>query len=348
MAKYKIGIIGDGYTAADLLRLMAGHDEIEPVCIFSVDNIGKRIDEVYPSLAHFSSLVCEPTDLGTIKKKCDAVFLALPHGLSVPIVSELAAAGIKCIDLGADFRLKDARVYAAYYDKEHENPYLLNKAVYGIPELNREKIKNADIIANPGCFPTSAIIPLSPLLKAGVVESENIIIDSKTGVSGAGRSLKLASMFCEVNEGVKAYSVGRHRHMPEIAQELSLAAGKEVDLVFTPHLVPMSRGILSTIYVRLKPGVKGKEIREVLEEQYENEFFVRLLPNGLMPQTRWVYGSNFIDIGIYSDENRGKAILVSAIDNLVKGASGQALQNLNLVLRLEEGKGLKNLAPLFP
>lgn len=348
MHKYKIGIIGDGYTAADLLRLLAGHDEVEAVLIFSADNVGKRIDEVYPSLSRFHSLTCMATDLEMIKEKCDAAFLALPHGLSVPIVAELNRCGVKCIDLGADFRLKNPEVYEQYYEKKHENIELLKEAVYGIPELNREEIKKASVIANPGCFPTSSIIPLAPLLKARVIKNENIIIDSKTGVSGAGRGLKQASLFCEVNEGVKAYGVGNHRHFPEILQELEKAADCKVDMVFTPHLIPMSRGILSTIYVELEEGVKEEDLRTVLNEKYKDEFFVRILPEGIMPHTRWVTGSNFIDIGVYADEKRKKGIIVSAIDNLVKGASGQAIQNLNLVLGIDEGKGLRNLAPLFP
>lgn len=348
MGKYKVGIIGDGYTAADLLRLMAGHDEMEAVLIFSVDNVGKRIDEVYPHLAHFCSITCMATDLEMIKKECQAVFLALPHGVSVPIVTELNKAGVKCIDLGADFRLKDPEVYLEYYEKQHENRELLKEAIYGIPELNREEIKKASVIANPGCFPTGSIIPLSPLLEAGIIKTENIIIDAKTGVSGAGRGLKTGSLFCEVNEGVKVYGVGNHRHFPEIKQELEKAAGSFVDMVFTPHLIPMNRGILSTIYVELKEGVKEEDIRHVLTEKYKNEFFVRILPEGIMPHTKWVAGSNFIDIGIYADEKRRKGIIVSAIDNLVKGASGQALQNLNLVLGIDEGKGLRNLVPLFP
>lgn len=348
MHTYKIGIIGDGYTAADLLRLMAGHDEVEAVLIFSVDNVGKRIDEVYPHLSRFHSLTCKEADLNLMKEECAAVFLALPHGLSVPIVTELNRAGVKCIDLGADFRLKDPEVYEYYYEKRHENLNILKEAVYGIPELNREEIKKASVVANPGCFPTSSIIPLAPLLAAGAVENKNIIIDSKTGVSGAGRGLKQASLFCEANEGVKAYGVGNHRHFPEIKQELSRAAGCEVDMVFTPHLIPMSRGILSTIYVELKEGIGEEDLRSILLEKYKDEFFVRILPKGVMPHTKWVAGSNFIDMGIYADEKRKKGIIVAAVDNLVKGASGQAVQNLNLVLGIDEGKGLRNLAPLFP
>lgn len=335
-------IIGDGYTAAELLRLTALHGELEIIHIFSTENIGRRIDQVYPHLHGYSQLVCEATDLEIIKRDCQAVFMALPHGLSVPMVMELSKAGVKCIDLGADFRLKDAAIYERYYETIHEAPHLLAEAVYGLPELYRQEIKKADIVANPGCFPTSAILPLAPLLREGIISSENLVIDSKSGVSGAGKGLKATSMFCEVNEGIKAYGVGIHRHGPEIAQELSLAAGTQVSMVFTPHLVPMNRGILTTAYARLRPGKLPGEVRQALEDYYDQEPFIRVLPEGVMPHTKWVYGSNHVDIGIYADES-GTVIIVSAIDNLTKGASGQAIQNFNLVMGLEETRGL-----LFP
>lgn len=344
---FKIGIVGDGYTAVDLLRLMAGHPYLKPVCIFSTENIGLRIDEVYPHLRGFCDLTCQATDLELIKNECDAVFLALPHGLSVPIVKELLPSGIKVVDLGADFRLKDSFVYEKYYEKVHEAPELLSEAVYGIPELYRNDIKASQLVANPGCFPTSSIIPLAPLLLAGLIEEKGIIIDSKTGVSGAGKSLRPSSMFCEVNEGIKAYGVGTHRHTPEIAQELSFAAGKKAEVIFTPHLVPMNRGILTTLYTRLREGVPARLVRNILEDYYSQEKFVRILPEGIMPHTKWVYGSNFVDIGIYADDDTGNVILVSSLDNLVKGASGQAIQNLNLMLGIEEDLGL-NFAGVHP
>jgi len=337
---YKVGIIGDGYTAAELLRLMAGHDELETVMITSTENIAGGMAEIYPHLRAFTRLRCEATDLQTIKEKCQAVFLALPHGLSVPMVRELSDTGVKCVDLGADFRLKDSRIYEQYYETVHEAPEMLADAVYGLPEIYRDKIKKAVVVANPGCYPTSAILPLVPLLKTGVVENHGIIIDSKSGASGAGKALKASSHFCEVNEGIKAYGIGTHRHGPEIAQELSLAAGEAVEMIFTPHLVPMNRGILSTCYCRLRPGARSKQVREVLEDFYSNEYFVDILPEGVLPHTKWVYGSNFVQIGIYADEDSGRVILVSALDNLCKGASGQAIQNLNLMLGIEETKSL--------
>lgn len=338
---YKVGIIGDGYTAAELLRLMAGHEELQAVAITSTENIGSPIAAIYPHLRPFTDLTCTATDLDMLKQQCDAVFLALPHGLSVPMVKELSAAGIKCVDLGADFRLKDVAVYERYYETEHAAPEMLADAVYGIPELYREQIRGTNVLANPGCFPTSAILPLAPLLEAGVIESQGIVVDSKSGVSGAGKALKAASHFCEVNEGFKAYGVGTHRHGPEIAQELGFAAGEKVKMIFTPHLVPMNRGILSTCYAQLKEGAAAAQVREVLEHKYQDEYFVDILPPGIYPSTKWVYGSNLVQIGIYADDQSGQVIVVSALDNLCKGASGQAIQNLNLMLGLEETQGLR-------
>ena len=336
----KAAIIGDGYTAADLLRLLAGRDEIMVDCIFSTENVGRKISEVYPHLNGFYDLTCIATDLDRIKQSCQVAFLALPHGLSVPMVKELNQGGVRCIDLGADFRLKDVRVYEKYYETVHEAPDMLAGAVYGLPELYRDKIKDAQIVANPGCYPTSAILPLAPLLKAGLLANDGIVVDSKSGVTGAGKTPKPSSHFCEVNEGIRAYGVGGHRHGPEIAQELSFAAGTRVQMIFTPHLVPMNRGILSTIYARLRSGVAAAEVRRVLEDAYGAEPFIRILPEGIFPHTKWVYGSNFVDIGIYVDEGSGQVVLVSALDNLTKGASGQAIQNLNLMFGWPETRGL--------
>lgn len=340
---YQVGIIGDGYTAAELLRLMAGHDELRPVLITSTDNIGKNINEIYPQLSAFYNLTCQPTDLALIKQQCEAVFLALPHGLSVPMVKELATAGLKCVDLGADFRLQDVNIYQKYYETRHEAPEMLAQAVYGLPELYRDEIKASQIVANPGCFPTSAILPLAPLLEAGVIEARGIVVDAKSGVSGAGKAAKPTSHFCEVNEGIKAYGVGTHRHAPEIAQELSRAAGEKVGMIFTPHLVPMNRGILSTCYAQLRKGITAEQVRRVLEEKYQSALFVQILPSGVFPQTKWVYGSNFCYIGVYVDDESGNVILVSVLDNLCKGASGQAIQNLNLMLGIAEDTGLRGM-----
>lgn len=337
---FKAGIIGDGYTAAELIRILAGHDEVEVVSVLSTENIGRRIDNIYPHLTGFCTLECEESKVESLIGRCEVVFLALPHGLSVNIALRLLENGIKCVDLGADFRLKDVSLYREYYELEHGAPEMLDKAVYGLPEIYRDRIKNTDLVANPGCFPTGAILPLVPLLKEGIIKPEGIVIDSKTGVSGAGRTAKAASHFCEVNEGIKAYGVGTHRHGPEIRQELSFAAGVEVDMIFTPHLVPMNRGILSTCYAQLAAGIDAQAVRQVLEDKYQEECFVRVLPQGTMPHTKWVYGSNFLDIGIYTDAGSKRVVLVSALDNLTKGASGQAVQNMNLMLGLNEKKAL--------
>ncbi|HHV77305.1 MAG TPA: N-acetyl-gamma-glutamyl-phosphate reductase [Syntrophothermus lipocalidus] len=342
-----VGIIGDGYTAAELVRILSRHRGACIKTVFSTENIGRKLNEVYPHLSGFTEVLCQKADMNRLKSECRAVFLALPHGLSVPIVRELTEDGVRCIDLGADFRLKDPRVYEEFYELTHEAPELLESAVYGLPELYRAEIRETMIVANPGCFPTGAILALAPLLKEGLIETDNIVIDSKTGVSGAGRSLKLASHFCEVNEGVKAYSVGNHRHAPEIAQELSLAAGQEVDIVFTPHLIPMSRGILTTAYFRIKPGVTEQQVKQAFDRSYSGEHFVRVLPEGTYPHTRWVYGSNFADIGIFVDEKKSRGIVISAIDNLNKGASGQAVQNFNIMFGFEETEAL-DFAGIFP
>ncbi len=342
-----VAIIGDGYTAADLLRLMAGHEQLNPVFIASIDHVGRKIHEIYPHLRGFSDLLCEEEDLNKIKSCCQAVFLAIPHGFSVPIVRELSGAGIRCVDLAADFRLKDPTLYQEYYDLKHQAPELLPGAVYGLPEIYREQIRKADILANPGCFPTGAILPLAPLLAAGMVERDHIIIDAKTGVSGAGRGPSLINHFCEVNDGVRAYGVGTHRHGPEMEQELTFAAGDQVKVCFTPHLIPMSRGILTTIYARLAPGVDASGVRTVLEENYRQEPFIRILSPGVMPNSKWVYGSNYVDIGVFVDPVSSRVILISALDNLVKGASGQAIQNLNIMLGLEETRGLSTPG-MFP
>jgi len=344
---FKTAIIGDGYTAVELLRLLAFHNSIKAEYILSLDFAGNPVEQMYPNLSGYSDLICVKSDIGLLEGKCDAVFLALPHGVSAPIAKQLLDWGVKCVDLGADFRLKDVDTYLEYYGLTHQEPRLLEQAVYGIPELYREDIKRAGLVANPGCYPTSAIIPLAPLLKNGLLDKQPLLIDSKSGVSGAGRELKTGSQFCEVNEGIRPYGIGSHRHEPEIIQELSRATGSPVELYFSPHLVPMNRGMLSTIYGRLRPGVNEEDVLDCLKEQYGTEPFVKLLAPGVMPHTKWVYGGNQLQIGVYVDRRNGQLIMASALDNLTKGASGQAIQNMNLMLGLDETEGLK--APgLFP
>lgn len=343
----RIGIVGDGYTAAELLRILAVHPGVEPVAVLSTENVGRPIASLYPHLYGLSDLVCQESDLNYLIGRCEVVFLALPHGLSMNMVPFLLKEGIKCIDLGADFRLKDVALYEKHYELEHAEPSLLGESVYGLPELYRNLIGAARLIANPGCFPTGAIVPLAPLLRAGIIENEGIIVDAKTGVSGAGRTAKQGSHFCEVNEGIKAYGVGTHRHGPEIVQELSFAAGGQVELIFTPHLVPMNRGILTTSYARLKTGIKAERVRMTLEEYYRQEPFVKILPGDTLPNTKWIYGSNYIHIGLYADSKSRRVILVSAIDNLNRGASGQAVQNLNIMLGQPEQTAI-TAAGIYP
>ena len=343
----QIGIVGDGYTAAELLRILLNIDEYEVSYLSSADHIGMAITELYPQLTGLSDLYCETTDQAEILRRCEGVFLALPHGQSVALAAELTAAGLCCVDLGADFRLKDPELYRHYYELEHTRPDLLSTAVYGIPELYRTELKATKLAANPGCFPTSAILPLVPLLQCGLINPSSIIVDAKSGVSGAGRGMKDSSHYCSVNEGVHPYGIGTHRHAPEIRQQLELAAGTDIGLIFTPHLVPMSRGILSTIYAHVQSGVQEEEVRQALERAYAEEFFIHLLPAGAWPHTRWVYGSNHVQIALAVDEASGMMTMACAIDNLCRGASAQAVQNMNIMMDLPEDRGLKMIG-LYP
>jgi N-acetyl-gamma-glutamyl-phosphate reductase len=337
----RVAIIGDGYTAADLVRILAVHRHTDLVAITSAEHVGRRFSELYPHLTGIADLVMEATDINRLRQIADAVFLALPHGMSVPLVAELVKSGIKCVDLGADFRLKDQMVYESHYHVTHERPDLLREAVYGLPELHRDDIKTASIIANPGCYPTGAILALFPLLRNQLISPRGIVVDSKSGVSGAGRSMVLTSHFCEVNEGVKPYGVGTHRHAPEIEQELSGAAGSEVKIAFTPHLIPQSRGILTTAYAQLHEDTRPEDVAAAYQEAYAGERFVNLLPAGVYPNTKWVYGSNYVLLGYYINQDAKQIIVMTAIDNLTKGASGQAVQNLNLMFGQDEDEALK-------
>jgi N-acetyl-gamma-glutamyl-phosphate reductase len=343
----KVGIVGDGYTAEELVRLLARHPEAEVMAITSLLNIGRGFDEVFPNLKHYTKVTCESMDLPSFVDRCDAVIVALPHGQAVPVVKEVVAQGKKVVDLGADFRFKQVDVYESWYNVKHEAPDLLKEAVYGIPELYGDQVRNARIVANPGCFPTSAILGLAPALKAGLLDTRTLIVDAKTGVSGAGRTPGPNNLFCEANENVKAYNVCTHRHSPEIEQVFSWLAGQEAIISFTPHLIPMSRGILSTIYGSLIRSITRDEIQSIYEEFYRDCFFVRVQPAGQLPLTRAVYTSNHCDIGLVIDERTNRLVVISAIDNLVKGASGQAIQNLNLMFGLPETCGLE-AAGLLP
>jgi len=342
----KAGIVGDGYTAVELVRILQQHPEVEITIITSLENTGRYLHDIYPALLGYYQFPLVPTDIEAIKQQCEVVFLALPHGQSMAMVPELLAAGLKCIDLGADFRLKDAEQYADFYEHQHTAAALLGEAVYGIPELNRDQIKTARLIANPGCYPTGAVLALAPLLQAGLLDPGKIIVDSKSGVSGAGRSLKTSSLFCEVNEGVGPYGVGSHRHRPEIIQQCSMVAGEPVSLMFTPHLVPMNRGILTTAYGWLRRGSRA-DVEQAYQQMYKYEHFIKLLPAGTYPHTKRVYGSNRAEIAWMVEEGSGQVVMMSAIDNLCRGASGQAVQNLNLMFGFPETMGI-DMAPVWP
>lgn len=345
--KTRVGIIGaTGYTGVELLRLLLHHPQVEVTALTSQKYAGVPVDQVFPSLMRHFQLKCEELAVDQISKKTDFVFTAVPHKTAMETVPLFYHQGKRIVDLSADFRLKDAGVYERWYQR-HTSPGLLSESVYGLPELHRDKIRNAKIVGNPGCYPTGALIGLIPLIERRMVSFENIVIDSKSGVSGAGRDAVLESLFCEVNEGVKAYKVFEHRHLPEIEQELSEMAQKKVAVSFVPHLIPMDRGILTTIYLVLTKKWKTEEILNIFQEHYQKEPFVRICPNGKFPNTKDVRGSNYCDIGIKVNEGDGRAAIVTAIDNLVKGASGEAVQNMNIMLGYPETMGL-DILPLSP
>lgn len=333
----KIGIIGaTGYTGAELVRILSRHPAVELVALTSQSYVGKAFWEVYPHLYGYVNLNCGEMDIPRVIDVSDLVFIALPHGHAMPVAIEAKNKGKKVIDLGADFRLKDYTVYEEWYKVGHIARELLAEAVYGLPELYRAKIKEAWLVANPGCYPTSAILALAPLLNKGLADTGTIVIDSKSGVSGAGRGLSLNTHFSEVNENFRAYSVAAHRHTPEIEQELGNLAGKNFTVSFTPHLLPITRGILSTVYAKLSGHLSQAEVVDVYREFYRDEPFVRVLPEGTLPQTKWVSGTNHCDLGITVDPRTGRVVLTSAIDNVVKGASGQAVQNMNVMCGFAE------------
>ncbi|HBA86704.1 MAG TPA: N-acetyl-gamma-glutamyl-phosphate reductase [Geobacter sp.] len=344
----KVAIVGaSGYTGVELLRLLHSHPEVAVTCVTSEQSAGRPVSDVFPSLRGRCDIELENLEPVGIAEKVDIVFTALPHKAAMEVVPTFLKMGKNVVDLSADYRLHDPAVYEQWYDK-HLNPELLPDAVYGIPELRRDEIKEASLIANPGCYPTSVILGLAPLLKGKVIDPKSIIVDAKSGVTGAGRGAKVDNLYCEVNEGFRAYSVGgTHRHIPEIEQELSLLAGDPLLISFTPHLVPMDRGILSTIYSMPLGKVDAADLVTLYEAFYDGEPFVRVLPFGSVPSTAHVRGSNFCDIGITVDQRTGRVIVVSAIDNLVKGASGQAVQNMNLMCGLPETLGL-DILPVFP
>ncbi|MGO9173339.1 MAG: N-acetyl-gamma-glutamyl-phosphate reductase [Rhodomicrobium sp.] len=345
-AKVKIGVIGaSGYTGADLIRLAACHPGMEIALLAANTHAGKPLGEVFPHLGFISApplVKAEDADWAA----CDAVFCGLPHGTAQDIIATLPER-VKIIDMSADFRLKNTETYAKWYGREHAAAHLLKDAVYGLTEFYAEAIAGARLVACPGCYPTAALLALLPLVHARLIDASDIVVDAKSGVSGAGRSLKQNILFSEAGEGLSPYSVASHRHAPEIEQEISAAAGEPVLVNFTPHLVPMSRGELVTAYVRLAPGHTAADLSAALTERYAAARFVKLAPKGTLPSTQFVRGSNYCMMGVYADRIPGRAIVFSAIDNLVKGSAGQAIQNFNLMCGFPEAAGLEQL-PLFP
>jgi N-acetyl-gamma-glutamyl-phosphate reductase len=347
----KVGIMGaSGYTGGELVRILSGHPQAELVCVSSRTYAGKKMGEVFPSLWGKVDLVCEELSPEDMARKCDIVFTAVPHGAAMPIAPAVRRAGGRMIDLGADFRFNEAEVYESWYKVKHQCADLLAESVYGLSELNRDHIAQAWLVGNPGCYPTTVLLGLAPVLAAGLADLRGIIIDAKSGVSGAGRKPGHAYHYPERNDSLTPYGVPGHRHTPEIEQELSKLAGSQVSVTFTPHLVPLTRGMLSTIYVSPasgKPMPGADEVIEMYEEFYKDEFFVRILPSDRLPETGAVCGSNFCDIAVRVDKHSGRIIIMSAIDNLVKGASGQAVQNMNIMFGLSEKLGVDSM-PLFP
>ena len=344
----KVAILGgSGYTGCELLRLLQGHPEIKVTAVTSERLSGTPVSDAFLNLRN-TDLKFESLNIKNLISKAELFFLCLPHKTSQKTVSDLYKAGKKVIDLSADYRLKSAKVYEKWYQTPHLFSPLLKKAVYGLPEINRDSISRASIIANPGCYPTSAILGLAPVIDQDYVDHDSIIVDSKSGTSGAGRNPAQPFMFCEVNESVKAYGISVHRHTPEIEQSLSVLSKKNIRIIFTPHLIPMDRGILSTLYVRLKNKVKLPDIQKLFRERYGSEPFVRVLKDGVYPATKAVKGTNYCDMSVFLDKRSGKGqtlIIVSAIDNLIKGASGLAVQNMNIMYGFEETAGLMTSSP---
>lgn len=344
----QVGIIGStGYAGAEIVRLLLQHKDVEIKWYGSRSYIDKKYYEVFQNMFQLVDAKCLDDNMEELADMVDVIFTATPQGLCASLVNENVLNKVKIIDLSADFRIKDVATYEKWYGIEHKSPQFIEEAVYGLPEINREKVKTARLIANPGCYPTCSFLSIYPLAKEGIIDMKSIIIDAKSGTSGAGRGAKVNNLFCEVNENIKAYGVLTHRHTPEIEEQLSYASGKDTAIIFTPHLVPMNRGILVTAYANLTKNVTYDEVKAIYDKYYNNEKFVRVLDNGVSPETRWVEGSNFVDVNFKIDERTNRVVMMGAMDNLVKGAAGQAVQNMNLMFGFEETEGLLGV-PMFP
>lgn len=344
----KVGIIGaTGYAGGELVRILSGHKDAEIKWYGSRSYIDRKYADVYRNMFQIVDAVCMDDNMEELASQVDVIFTATPQGLCASLVNEEILSKTKIIDLSADFRLKDVKVYEEWYKIEHKAPRFLEEAVYGLCEVNRESVRNARLVANPGCYTTCSILTAYPLAKEGLIDMSTLIIDAKSGTSGAGRGAKVPNLFCEVNENIKAYGVASHRHTPEIEEQLGYAAGEQVTLSFTPHLVPMNRGILATEYAKLTKDASWEDVKAVYDKSYGDEKFIRVLDKDVCPETKWVEGSNYVDIGFKIDPRTNRIIMMGVIDNLVKGAAGQAVQNMNLMFGLEESEGLE-LVPMFP
>lgn len=344
----KAGIIGStGYAGQELVRLLLQHGDVEIKWYGSRSYIDQKYYDVFHNMFQIVDETCMDDNMEELASQVDVIFTATPQGLCANLVSEDILSKVKIIDLSADFRIKDVNIYEEWYGIKHASPQFIEEAVYGLCEINRDTIKGARLIANPGCYPTCSTLSIYPLAKEGLIDMDTLIIDAKSGTSGAGRGAKVANLYCEVNENIKAYGVATHRHTPEIEEQLSYASGKDVKLNFTPHLVPMNRGILVTAYASLTKEVTYEEVKAIYDAYYKEETFVRVLDKDVTPETRWVEGSNYVDVNFKIDPRTNRVIMMGAMDNLVKGAAGQAVQNMNLIFGLPETKGLMQV-PMFP
>ena len=344
----RVGIIGaTGYAGGELVRILLNHKDAKIVWYGSRSYIDKKYYQVYQNMFQLVEDICKDDNLEELAKQVDVIFTATPQGFLAGLLTEEILSQVKIVDLSADYRIKDVTTYEKWYGIEHKSPQFIEEAVYGLCEINREEIRKARLIANPGCYPTCSTLSVYPLLKEGLIDPNTIIIDAKSGTSGAGRGAKVANLYCEVNENIKAYGVATHRHTPEIEDQLGYACGQEVLINFTPHLIPMNRGILITAYASLKKEVSYEEVKAVYDKYYEDETFVRVLDKDVCPQTKCVEGSNYVDVNFKIDPRTKRIIMMGAMDNLVKGAAGQAVQNMNLMFGFDEAEGLHQI-PMLP